>query len=245
LPARPKRICCDGFCERCRSAGIELSRAIALIDTLHPIYEGRAFRWRNDGVEEEAVLEYRSTSVGEAAENWRRSAFFYLLETGESEVRRRIGMGEPADCFNLDVMQAEGQSDFVALAQRFASDGVIGEMDCFYSHWVTRAAEGFRELDLAARRRLVPCLGLAIKCASLARIRRHVDRRLSWPRSTQRVICCSYAQDLAAKHARDCRSVMESPWYRKIFARTRIDPRKNTEAARMLRRTTWHIAKAG
>jgi hypothetical protein len=62
---------------------------------------------------------------------------------------------------------------------------------------------------------------------------------------TQRVICCSYAQDLAAKHARDCRSVMESPWYRKIFARTRIDPRKNTEAARMLRRTTWHIANAG
>jgi predicted phage terminase large subunit-like protein len=47
---------------------------------------------------------------------------------------------------------------------------------------------------------------------------------------TQRVICCSYAQDLAAKHARDCRSVMESPWYREIFARTRIDPRKNTEA---------------
>src|SRR5437762_1444618 len=52
----------------------------------------------------------------------------------------------------------------------FASDGVIGEMDCFYSHWITRADEGFRELDLAALRRLVPCLGLAIKCASLARI---------------------------------------------------------------------------
>src|SRR3954469_8212554 len=84
-----------GFCERCRRAGIELARALALIDTLHPIYEGRAFRWRNDGVEEEAVLEYRPTNVGEAAENWRRSAFFHLLQTGESEVRRRIGMGEP------------------------------------------------------------------------------------------------------------------------------------------------------
>src|SRR5439155_13362423 len=40
---------------------------------------------------------------------------------------------------------------------------------------------------------------------------------------TQRVICCSYAQDLSAKHARDCRSVMESPWYREVFPRTRID----------------------
>ena len=47
---------------------------------------------------------------------------------------------------------------------------------------------------------------------------------------TQRIICASYAQDLAAKHARDCRAVMESAWYREAFPRTRIDPRKNTEA---------------
>ena len=159
-----------GFCERCCRAGIELSRAVVLMDTLHPIYEGRAFRWRNDGIEEEAIVEYGPTNVGEAAENWRRSAFFHLLETGASEVRRRIGVGEPADFFNLDVMKAEGQTDFMALAHRFASDGVIGEMDCFYSHWVTRAAEGFHEVDLVALRRLVPCLALAIKCASLVRI---------------------------------------------------------------------------
>ena len=47
-----------GFCERCRQAGLDLSRASAVIDTLHPIYEGRAFRWRNDGVEEDSIVEY-------------------------------------------------------------------------------------------------------------------------------------------------------------------------------------------
>jgi len=47
---------------------------------------------------------------------------------------------------------------------------------------------------------------------------------------SQRVICCSYAQDLSGKHSRDSRSVIESPWYRQVFPRTRIDPRKNTEA---------------
>jgi adenylate cyclase len=160
----------DGFCERCRAAGIELSRAVAIIDTLHPIYEGRAFRWRNDGIEEEAIVEYRSTSTGEAAENWRRSAFFHLMSTGADEVRRRIGLGDPADFFNLDVMKAEGNTDFVAFAQRFASDGVIGEMDCFYSQWATRRPDGFRESEIAGLRRLVPSLGLAIKCTSLARI---------------------------------------------------------------------------
>jgi hypothetical protein len=30
--------------------------------------------------------------------------------------------------------------------------------------------------------------------------------------------CVSYAQDLADKHARDCRSMMMSPWYQRIFA---------------------------
>lgn len=43
------------------------------------------------------------------------------------------------------------------------------------------------------------------------------------------VVCVSYSNDLAAKHARDCRSVIEAPWYRKTFRGTRISPRKNTE----------------
>lgn len=30
----------DGFCERCRSAGVPLTRGLTIIDTLHPIYEG-------------------------------------------------------------------------------------------------------------------------------------------------------------------------------------------------------------
>ena len=36
----------NGFCARCGAAGLSLSRAVTIIDTLHPIYEGRAFRWR-------------------------------------------------------------------------------------------------------------------------------------------------------------------------------------------------------
>ncbi len=46
---------------------------------------------------------------------------------------------------------------------------------------------------------------------------------------TLRIVCASYSQDLAAKHARDFRTVLESAWYRRLFPHTRIDPRKNTE----------------
>ena len=42
-------------------------------------------------------------------------------------------------------------------------------------------------------------------------------------------ICASYSSDLAAKHARDCRKVMASEWYRRLFPGTALDRRKNTE----------------
>ena len=43
-------------------------------------------------------------------------------------------------------------------------------MDCVYSSWSTRSAEGFSDADIAALRRLVPALGLAIKSAALAKV---------------------------------------------------------------------------
>ena len=35
----------DGFCERCVAAGLPVGRAHVFIDTLHPVHEGRLFRW--------------------------------------------------------------------------------------------------------------------------------------------------------------------------------------------------------
>lgn len=45
----------------------------------------------------------------------------------------------------------------------------------------------------------------------------------------RRILCVSYSEDLGRKHARDCRAVMEADWYKTVFPKTRIDPRKNTE----------------
>ena len=84
------------FCDRCRSSGLDLSTATAVIDTLHPVYEGRAFPWRSDGTEESPQMEYGSTAEGEAAANWEKTVFFHLLTTGADELRRRLG-GDPTD----------------------------------------------------------------------------------------------------------------------------------------------------
>src|SRR5215210_2694263 len=80
-----------GFCERAAAAGLPLARALVLVDTLHPVHEGRVFRWRRDPAPDEpVVLEYgRTEDDPEAAEGWRRSPFHHLLETGGSALRRR------------------------------------------------------------------------------------------------------------------------------------------------------------
>jgi len=43
---------------------------------------------------------------------------------------------------------------------------------------------------------------------------------------TRQIVCVSYASDLATQHARDCRAVMDSDWYRILFPGTRISPTK-------------------
>ena len=46
---------------------------------------------------------------------------------------------------------------------------------------------------------------------------------------TRRIICVSYSEGLARKHANDCRALMRSPLYTRAFPNTRIDPSKDTE----------------
>ncbi len=160
----------QGFCLLCRSAGLELSRGLTIVDTLHPVYEGRAFRWRGDGVAEDAMVEYGRTTDGEAAASWQRSVFFHLLSSGAEELRCRIGLGDPIEFPQLEGLKQEGHIDYLAFVSRIAAQGRIGEMDCVYSNWLTRHPEGFAEADIAALRRLTPILALAVKCASLTRI---------------------------------------------------------------------------
>lgn len=46
---------------------------------------------------------------------------------------------------------------------------------------------------------------------------------------TRRVICVSYSEALSRKHANDCRALMRSPLYRRVFPRTHISSEKDTE----------------
>jgi adenylate cyclase len=161
----------DGFCRRARDAGLPIVRAAIIIDTLHPVHEGRAFLWRREaGRAQIQLVEYGPTREGEAAENWQRSVFFHLLETGGSLFRVRFHAGEAAVFERIAQMRDEGMTDVAAMITRFAGSGAIGEMDSLYSYWATDCPNGFDDAHVEAVAGLMPMLALAVKCASLARI---------------------------------------------------------------------------
>ncbi len=159
----------EGFCKRAVAAGLPLARVVVFIDTLHPIHEGRAFRWEREKPET-TVTEYGRTTEGEAAERWRANPYFRMLQDEESLRRWRIKAEGDVEFPIFSEYREASVTDFVAVINRFSADGVIGEMDCFYAGWMTDNPEGFADDDISALERLTPFLGLAIKSASLARI---------------------------------------------------------------------------
>jgi adenylate cyclase len=173
----------SGFCDRCVAAGIPLGRAHVFIDTLHPVHEGRLFRW-GYGPNESPVHEYGRTSLegldasgpvsldAQATDIWRRSPFYTMLQTGASLLRRRLDADTKNEFSLLPDWLAAGMTDYVAIISRFAAEGVIGEMDAVYSSWGTGAADGFNDGQIATLERIAPYLALAIKSVSLARMTR-------------------------------------------------------------------------
>lgn len=166
-----------GFCERAGAIGLPVNRCLVLIDTLHPVYEGRLFRWGHDP-SQPGVVEYGRTALPDglalgaeeerAAASWRASPFFHMLQTGETLLRLT-----EAHTAWFPVMQDyidAGMKGGAAIVNRFAAEGVIGEMDAVYSSWMTRRPGGFSEEHLAALARLVPSLALAVKTLALTRM---------------------------------------------------------------------------
>jgi adenylate cyclase len=156
-----------GFCEREVALGLPLARALVLIDTLHPIYEGRAFRWTR-AQKETTLTEYGRSD--DDLSRWQRSPFHLLEESDEPLLRRRLTVDTESEFSIFPELRADGMTDYVAIANRFTGDEIIGRMDCVYSSWATDAPQGFDDDDVADLCRLVPFLALAVKSASLARI---------------------------------------------------------------------------
>jgi adenylate cyclase len=194
-----------GFCERCVAAGIPIDRTQVFIDTLHPVHEGRLFRWHPD---EAPMVEYGRTNPEviavsasaydlTAVENWVGSPFYRMLQTGESLLRRRLDAASADDFAVLPALVAAGMTDYIAMITRFADEGIIGEMDGVYSSWATRLREGFDDRHIAALARVVPFLAIAIKSVSLVRMTRTLMETYLGRDPGRRVLAGRIARGLA------------------------------------------------
>ncbi|WGF90001.1 adenylate/guanylate cyclase domain-containing protein [Marinivivus vitaminiproducens] len=161
----------NNFAARALASGLPLSRAIIVVDTLHPIYEGRVFRWRRDGLDVPSMMSYGPVELDDAASrSWRQSPFYHLIETGGSILRRRLDLGDTLEFSLLEDYRADGQTEYLAFVHRFDESHTIGEMDCVYSGWSTDMPGGFTDMQFEAMCSAAQALALAIKSASLARI---------------------------------------------------------------------------
>src|SRR5438477_5899808 len=165
LAGEAETVLLDGFCRRAIEAGVPLARAVVIIDTLHPVYEGRGFRWRRDGGPPPAetgnagfwdsigwhpeagqpqteLVEYGPTNEGEAAENWRRSVFFHMLENGHDEIRLDLA-DRGKDFSMIGELVDKGHRHFVGYVHRFGDAGTLGQMDAVYTYFTTRRPDGF------------------------------------------------------------------------------------------------------
>jgi adenylate cyclase len=167
LAGQSEAVTLTGFCERALALGLPLARANVVIDTLHPIYEGRAFTWKRE--KRETMLTEFGRSE-ERLELWERSPFYRLELSGESLLRRRLSAENEPEFPIFSDLRADGMTEYVAMTNRFAAEGIIGDMDCVYSSWATNAPQGFRDADVADLSRLMPLVALTLKSASLTRI---------------------------------------------------------------------------
>jgi adenylate cyclase len=197
------------FCDRCVTAGIPLGRAHVAIDTLHPVHEGRLFRWGYPN--EPLVHEYGRTSLAgldvsgavsldaQATDVWRHGPFYNMLQTGASLLRRRLNADTKDEFSMLADWLAAGMTDYVAITTRFAAEGVIGEMDAVYSSWGTKAPEGFNDSQIATLEHLVPHLALAVKSVSLTRMTRTLMETYLGRDAGQRVLSGRIVRGLAER----------------------------------------------
>ncbi|MBI3707783.1 MAG: adenylate/guanylate cyclase domain-containing protein [Proteobacteria bacterium] len=158
-----------GFCERMMALGLPLARVSFVIDTLHPVYEGRAVLWRRGG-NETKLIEYGRTETGEASESWKRSPFFYLLDSGEKFMRQRLAGKSEREFAIFPELREMGLTDYTAFVSSFGVDDAPRIMDGICSSWCTDSKPGFRDADIADLRRTVPLVAMALKSASLTHI---------------------------------------------------------------------------
>jgi adenylate cyclase len=150
-----------GVCDRLNVAGWSLVRASSACNLLDPTSDARGIRWlrQTGGIEETFPRDNQDWS----AENWDRSPFRFLVESGERMLRRRLDATYAQGEFPLlDRFQREGATDYVVLLWRVGEGVLLGGGQGLVASWSTDAPGGFTETQIELLSRIMPTLTLMV-----------------------------------------------------------------------------------
>jgi adenylate cyclase len=152
-----------GFCDRLVAAGVPLLRVATGSDAFHPTLDARGTRWsRGSGVRQE---DYTREEAEANEEEWRQSPFFRVVETGATELRRRLGDNyEQGEFALLDrFVRDHGMTDYLALSVSYGPGSTLGVVPGLVISYQTDRRGGFEDVELDLLRRLTRPFALAYK----------------------------------------------------------------------------------
>lgn len=183
-------------CTRLIRNGVPILRSFVGLDTLHPVYEGRAVVWRR-GDNDLKLTEYGRSDSAERSDAWLRSPFYYMIEKQEFFLRRRITAESEREFSIFPELRQAGATDYVAIGASFGENRRIAIMEGVMSSWSTDSRDGFRDEQIAALRRIVPALALAMKTAALTHIAETLVQTYLGRDAGQRVLRGQIARGIA------------------------------------------------
>jgi len=120
---------------------------------------------------------------------------------------------------SLDLYRAVLRNDLVSFIRQSFDTAVPGQV--FHMNWhvdaLAHALERCRTREIKRLIILMPPRNLKSIAVSVA-----LPAFILGKEPSAKIICASYSQELSNKHARDCRAIMETQWYRRAFPQTRI-----------------------
>ena len=163
-------------------------RGLVVIDTLHPVYEGRAFRWRDaargDGGHRVRPDQRRARPP--------RMATKPVLSAVHDRRRPSAAPPRPGDRSTSRSSRRcapTARPTTSAFVNRSRAEGRIGEMDCVYAQWTTRP----RRRDSPTTRSTPAAAPAAPRARDQMRLAR-AHRRARWSRPTSGAMpasgCC-------------------------------------------------------
>jgi len=210
-----------GICERLIAGGLPIVRASVAGNLLDPTLGGRGVRWLRGRALEESFPRTGDDPIAE--EEWIRSPFFALIESGQPTLRRRLNATYRRGEFPiLDTLQSEGATDYVAFVSRVGESLRLGEGEGFAVSWAGDATDGFTDAQIEILAGILPALTLAMMLRTTNRAARTVITTYLGSDAAERVL----AGNIVRGRAEPIQAVV---WHGDLVGFTRISDTSSAE----------------